>query len=69
MGIVTQTPTVKASAERFTGDVYLNMIETPADPARLQGGVRGCGSRVGAGAHDSRRAQNLLYQSRSKVSD
>ncbi|MFJ7134458.1 (R)-mandelonitrile lyase [Streptomyces fungicidicus] len=35
MEIVTQTPTVKAPAERFTGDVYLNMIETPADPARL----------------------------------
>ncbi|MFH8449609.1 cupin domain-containing protein [Streptomyces fungicidicus] len=33
--IVTQTPTVKAPAERFTGDVYLNMIETSADPARL----------------------------------
>jgi hypothetical protein len=46
MEIVTQTPTVKAPAERFTGDVYLNMIETPADPARLQGGVRGCGSRA-----------------------
>ncbi|MER6746588.1 (R)-mandelonitrile lyase [Streptomyces fungicidicus] len=35
MEIVTQTPTVNAPAERFTGDVYLNMIETPADPARL----------------------------------
>ncbi|EFL43260.1 (R)-mandelonitrile lyase [Streptomyces griseoflavus] len=33
--IVTQTPTVKALAERFTGDVYLSMIETPAGPARL----------------------------------
>ncbi|WP_406166038.1 cupin domain-containing protein [Streptomyces sp. NBC_00996] len=35
MEIVTQTPTAKAPAERFTGDVYLNMIETPAEPARL----------------------------------
>ncbi|MEU0833196.1 cupin domain-containing protein [Streptomyces sp. NPDC005969] len=35
MEIVTQTPTVKAPAERFTGDVYLNMIETPAEPASL----------------------------------
>ena len=35
MEIVTQTPTVKAPAERFTGDVYLNMIETPVEPARL----------------------------------
>ncbi|MGV9560644.1 (R)-mandelonitrile lyase [Streptomyces sp. NPDC003522] len=35
MEIVTQTPTVKAPAERFTGDVHLNMIETPAEPARL----------------------------------
>ncbi|MET7320634.1 cupin domain-containing protein [Streptomyces sp. NPDC005549] len=32
---VTSTPTVKAPAERFTGDVYLNPIETPTDPARL----------------------------------
>jgi quercetin dioxygenase-like cupin family protein len=32
---VTQTPTVKAPAERFTGDVYLNMIEAPVEPARL----------------------------------
>ncbi|MFE5096521.1 cupin domain-containing protein [Streptomyces sp. NPDC056638] len=35
MEIVTQTPTAKAPAERFTGDVYLNMIETPSEPARL----------------------------------
>ncbi|MGW1627575.1 (R)-mandelonitrile lyase [Streptomyces sp. NPDC002172] len=35
MELVTQTPTAKAPAERFTGDVYLNMIETPAEPARL----------------------------------
>ncbi|MGW7243789.1 (R)-mandelonitrile lyase [Streptomyces sp. NPDC054804] len=35
MEIVTHTPTAKAPAERFTGDVYLNMIETPAEPARL----------------------------------
>ncbi|MEV7238631.1 cupin domain-containing protein [Streptomyces sp. NPDC051020] len=27
--------TVLGSGERFTGDVYLNMIETPAEPARL----------------------------------
>ncbi|MGA5359159.1 (R)-mandelonitrile lyase [Streptomyces purpurascens] len=32
---ITDTPTLKAPAERFTGDVYLNMIETPAEPARL----------------------------------
>ncbi|MFK0150716.1 cupin domain-containing protein [Streptomyces sp. NPDC090499] len=35
MELVTQTPTAKAPAERFTGDVYLNMIQTPAEPARL----------------------------------
>ncbi|MFE7357462.1 cupin domain-containing protein [Streptomyces sp. NPDC057543] len=35
MEIVTHTPTAKAPADRFTGDVYLNMIETPAEPARL----------------------------------
>ncbi|MFI1293650.1 cupin domain-containing protein [Streptomyces sp. NPDC020792] len=35
MEIVTHTPTAKAPTERFTGDVYLNMIETPAEPARL----------------------------------
>ncbi|MEU6764913.1 cupin domain-containing protein [Streptomyces sp. NPDC046853] len=32
---ITHSPTMKAPAERFTGDVYLNMIETPAEPARL----------------------------------
>lgn len=32
---ITDTPTLRAPAERFTGDVYLNMIETPAEPARL----------------------------------
>ncbi|MEU6251342.1 cupin domain-containing protein [Streptomyces sp. NPDC047043] len=32
---ITDTPTLKAPAERFTGDVYLNMIATPAEPARL----------------------------------
>ncbi|MFD9981456.1 cupin domain-containing protein [Streptomyces massasporeus] len=32
---ITETPTVKAPAERFTGDVHLNMIEAPTDPARL----------------------------------
>ncbi|MGW2326215.1 (R)-mandelonitrile lyase [Streptomyces sp. NPDC001700] len=32
---ITETPTVKAPPERFTGDVYLNPIEAPSDPARL----------------------------------
>ncbi|MDQ0753133.1 quercetin dioxygenase-like cupin family protein [Streptomyces africanus] len=32
---ITETPTVKAPAERFTGEVHLNMIEAPAEPARL----------------------------------
>jgi quercetin dioxygenase-like cupin family protein len=32
---ITSTPTVKAPAERFTGDVYLNPIESPTEPARL----------------------------------
>ncbi|MFE6826520.1 cupin domain-containing protein [Streptomyces sp. NPDC057690] len=32
---ITETPTLKAPAERFTGDVYLNMISTPVEPARL----------------------------------
>ncbi|MFE5893326.1 cupin domain-containing protein [Streptomyces sp. NPDC056462] len=32
---ITQTTTVKAPAGRFTGDVYLNMIEVPVAPARL----------------------------------
>lgn len=27
---ITDTPTLKAPAERFTGDVYLDMIEAPA---------------------------------------
>ncbi|MFG2386913.1 (R)-mandelonitrile lyase [Streptomyces avermitilis] len=32
---VPSTSTAKAPAERFTGDVYLNPIQTPTDPARL----------------------------------
>lgn len=32
---IIQTDTAKAPAERFTGDVYLNPIEAPTDPARL----------------------------------
>ncbi|MGW3645517.1 (R)-mandelonitrile lyase [Streptomyces sp. NPDC000878] len=32
---VTDTPTLRAPAERFTGDVHLNMIEVPAEPTRL----------------------------------
>ncbi|WP_327658113.1 (R)-mandelonitrile lyase [Streptomyces sp. NBC_00483] len=32
---ITSTPTVKTPAERFTGDVYLNLIEAPAAPAHL----------------------------------
>lgn len=32
---VPASPTVKGPAERFTGDVYLNPIETPGEPARL----------------------------------
>ncbi|MFI5801874.1 cupin domain-containing protein [Streptomyces sp. NPDC051561] len=32
---ITSTPTAKAPAERFTGDVYLNPIEAPSDPAHL----------------------------------
>ncbi|MFE7674898.1 cupin domain-containing protein [Streptomyces albidoflavus] len=32
---IISTPTVKAPAERFTGDVYLNTVESPTAPARL----------------------------------
>ncbi|MFJ1455006.1 cupin domain-containing protein [Nocardia sp. N2S4-5] len=32
---IASTPTAKAPAERFTGDVYLSMIQTPSEPARL----------------------------------
>ncbi|MFF0161204.1 cupin domain-containing protein [Streptomyces sp. NPDC005263] len=32
---ITSTPTAKAPSERFTGDVYLNPIETPSAPAHL----------------------------------
>ncbi|MFJ8487118.1 cupin domain-containing protein [Streptomyces sp. NPDC094038] len=35
MELVTHTPTAKGPAERFTGDVYLNLIQAPAEPARL----------------------------------
>ncbi|MER5279156.1 cupin domain-containing protein [Streptomyces sp. NPDC002809] len=35
MELITSTPTAKAPAERFTGDVYLNMIEAPVPPAHL----------------------------------
>ena len=36
---ITHTPTIKTPAERFTGDVYLNLIEAPAEPARLVAGL------------------------------
>jgi quercetin dioxygenase-like cupin family protein len=39
MQLVTETPTLKAPAERFTGDVYLNLIQTPEEPARLTAGL------------------------------
>ncbi|MEY9872449.1 quercetin dioxygenase-like cupin family protein [Streptacidiphilus sp. MAP12-33] len=32
---ITSTPTGKGPAERFTGDVYLNLIDSGAEPARL----------------------------------
>ncbi len=32
---IPTTPTVKGPARRFTGDVYLNTICTPADPTHL----------------------------------
>ncbi|MFG3547777.1 cupin domain-containing protein [Streptomyces sp. NPDC047725] len=32
---ITETATLKAPAERFAGDVYLDMIEAPTAPARL----------------------------------
>ena len=32
---ITSTPTAKAPAERFTGDVYLNPIAAPVEPAHL----------------------------------
>ncbi len=35
MELVTDTATLRGPAERFTGDVYLTMIEAPAEPARL----------------------------------
>ncbi|MGW5233214.1 (R)-mandelonitrile lyase [Streptomyces nodosus] len=36
---LTSTPTAKAPAERFTGDVHVNLIETPTEPARLAVGL------------------------------
>jgi quercetin dioxygenase-like cupin family protein len=36
---ITSTSTLKAPAGRFTGDVYLNMIEAPSEPARLAAGL------------------------------
>ncbi|MFD7922052.1 cupin domain-containing protein [Streptomyces sp. NPDC059740] len=36
---VTETPTVRTPAERFTGDVYLNLIEAPTEPAHLAVGL------------------------------
>ncbi|MFI2410340.1 cupin domain-containing protein [Streptomyces sp. NPDC018947] len=32
---ITKSSTLKAPAERFAGDVHLNMIEAPTAPARL----------------------------------
>ncbi|MGZ3113297.1 (R)-mandelonitrile lyase [Streptomyces sp. H62] len=35
MAHVTKSPTMQAPADRFTGDVYLTMIEPPSGPSRL----------------------------------
>jgi quercetin dioxygenase-like cupin family protein len=39
MQVVTETPTLKAPAERFTGDVYLNPFQGPEASVRLSGGL------------------------------
>lgn len=39
MEFTASTPTVKTPADRFTGDVYLNLLEAPTDPARLAVGL------------------------------
>src|ERR1700677_1734124 len=36
---ITDTLTLKAPAARFTGDVYVNMIQAPAEPMRLAVGL------------------------------
>jgi quercetin dioxygenase-like cupin family protein len=46
---VTDTPTLKTPAELFTGDVYLNMIEAPSNPARLAAAL----VRFTPGAHSN----------------
>ena len=35
MELDERTPTAKAPAERFTGDVYLNILHAPREPSRL----------------------------------
>ncbi|UGQ11080.1 cupin domain-containing protein [Yinghuangia sp. ASG 101] len=35
MHLTPSTPTAKGPADRFTGDVYLNMISAPAEPAYM----------------------------------
>jgi quercetin dioxygenase-like cupin family protein len=35
MELVPLTPTAKAPAERFTGDVYVNPLKGPSEPSRL----------------------------------
>jgi Aldo/keto reductase family len=39
MQVVTETPTLKAPAGRFTGDVCLNPVQGPDAPARLTGAL------------------------------
>ena len=39
MDHITETPTIKGPADRFTGDVYLNMLQAPAEPGRLAVGL------------------------------
>jgi quercetin dioxygenase-like cupin family protein len=36
MDRITRPPTVKGSAQMFTGEVYLNQIANPPDPARIR---------------------------------
>ncbi|MEU0227133.1 cupin domain-containing protein [Streptomyces sp. NPDC006284] len=41
MAHVTKSPTMHAPADRFTGDVYLTMIEPPSEPSRLTAALVG----------------------------
>ncbi|MER6632571.1 cupin domain-containing protein [Streptomyces sp. NPDC000987] len=56
---ITETPTARGPAERFTGDVYLDVIEIPTDPANLSAALVRFTPRARTNWHSHANGQTL----------